>query len=315
MKTSLSLVLMVAAASTLAACSSDEGTPRAPTGAAGTGTGTAGTGAGGTGAGGTGAGGTGTSTAGTGTGTAGTGAGTAFTPGAPIVITPTAVGANAVDSAGESGISGAVILAQSTMQVAATTAHREGALCMSGTTAVVANGDYGTYWGAELSMDLKLVPADGTPAASDAGAGDAGTAPALVREAWPLGVVTGFSFVLEGQDPAGAGIPAQGQIRFKALPTGSDPALDTFCTEFAPASGATVEIGLDQITYNCWGPGNPSLAEDMINVVATPGAVQTQRPNPRTLQTISWAVAATLTTPIPFNFCISDIRPLYAPAP
>jgi hypothetical protein len=308
MKTSLSLGFIVAVASSLAACSSDEGTPRNNAGTgpvAGNGgqvgvAGTSGGGAGGTGSGGTSSGGTG-----------GSGS-SAFTAGPALVITPTAAGdANIVDVDGESGISGGVILAQSTMQVPAVRAHRAGALCMSGTTATVLNDDYTTYWGAELSMDLLLGPPEGAaPVVADAGA-DAGTVP-FERKPFPLGDIVGFSYVVTGNGVAGAGIPASNEFRFKALPVGSDPALDTYCSEPTVTSGAVTNVPLSAVTWQCWQTGNVSLAEDPINIIATAGATLTQRPNPRQLQTISWQVASTITAPIEFDLCISDIKPLYA---
>src|SRR5688572_12704964 len=127
MKTPLSLGLMFAAACALPACSSDEGTER-PVGAAGT-TVTAGSGgasgsAGAPAAGGGGAGGSG-----------GAPAASEYTAGPALVITPTPAGANVVDEEGDTGISGGVILAQSTMATEAVTAHEPGKLCWSGETA------------------------------------------------------------------------------------------------------------------------------------------------------------------------------------
>jgi hypothetical protein len=315
MKTSLSLVLIVAAASTLAACSSDEGTPRTPTGTAATGgTGTGGTGTGGTGTGGTGTGGTGTG----GTGTGGTGPGTAVNLGAAFTITAEG---NVVDSAGTTGVTGGAVLAQSTnMAVPAVTAHVDGSLCISGTTEVVpTSADYGTYWGAELALDLKRVPVAGAPAAvADAGA-DAG-APETEAGPWPYGNVIGFSYKITGKDTAAPdkGVPAT-QFRFKALPVGSNSQNDTYCsTRNGLTDGEVDNVLFSDITFECWAMGNPSIgpAETTINVVdpGPPRVVETP-PNPKSLISISWQIASDIppVTRIPFNFCISDLKPILAP--
>lgn len=309
MKTPLSLGLMFATACALPACSSDEGAER-PVGGAGS---TAVAGSGGAPS----TGGTGGAPAAGGGGAGGTGgapAASEYTAGPALVITPTAAGANVVDEGGNSNITGGVILAQSpTLDVTATVAHQDGKLCMSGTTATVLNDDYDTYWGAEMALDLNLVADPAAPApAADAGA-DAGAGAPLVRQPWPIGTVKGFSFVVTGNGPNGAGVPpAVGDFRFKALPQGSDPSLDTFCSQPQLTSGQAVEIGLTDITWQCWAMGNPSVAEPQLNVIPTPGATLTTRPNPNALLSISWQVAANITAPVPFDFCVSDIKPLFA---
>jgi hypothetical protein len=312
MKTSLSLGLMLTTLCALPACSSDEGTEtRGNAGStAVAGSGGAPTAGGGTGgapaAGGGGAGGTG-----------GAPAASAYTAGPALVITPTAAGANVVDEDGDSGITGGVILAQSpTLDVTATVAHQDGKLCMSGTTATVLAMDYDTYWGAEMALDLRLVPDPAAPApAADAGA-DAGAGAPLVRQPWPIGDVKGFSFVVTGNGPNGEGVPpGLEDFRFKALPQGSDPALDTFCSQPQPTSGETVEVPLTEVTWQCWAAGNPSVVEPQLNVIPTAGGTLTTRTNPNALLSISWQVAANVTAPTPFDFCVSDIKPLYAAAP
>lgn len=310
MKTPLSLCLMVAAASTLSACSSDEGADRnaAPL------TPTAGTTGAPVGAGGTtgapvGAGGT----TGAPVGAGGTGPVATANLGAPLTITATPTGANVVDEAGDTQVDGGVILAQSaTMTTPATVAHRDGALCMSGETAVVPDdSSYGTHWGAELSLDLMLVPVAGSappPPVADAGA-DAGPAAAgeLEPGAWPMGEVIGFAFTVEGSQ-----LPAS--FRFKGLPTGSNPELETFCNQVTNlATSPAQEIGFDEITFECWNAGNPSLADAEIPTVAVAGAAQSTRANPRTLRSISWQVPADLNSTYPFDFCITDLRPMLAP--
>jgi len=312
MKLALPLGLIVAAATSLA-CSSDEGDPRPSGGTGGTGTGTAGTtGTGGTGTGGTGTGGTGTG----GTGTGGTGTAPSYTYGAAFGIT---ADGNVVDSAGTSGVNGNFFLTQSAnMTVDAATAHREGGLCFSGTTAIVPNTDsYGTYWGAELGLNLKVRPVAGGVAAADAGA-DAGAPETEPDPAgWPYGNAIGFSFKLVGNDQAAAdkGVPPA-RIRFKGLPVGSDGMQDNYCADLlATADGQTVNVLFSQITFECWQPllgldGASINRVDMSSGVRLTPEVM----NPRALQNISWQiasdVAATTPAPIAFNFCIEELKPI-----
>jgi hypothetical protein len=316
MKLTLSLGLIVAAASTLAACSSDEGTPRTPTGAGGSGaagspTGTAGTGGTGGSTGGSSAGGTG------GTGTTGN-----FTYGAAFTISAEG---NVVDEAGTTGVSGGTYLSQSTnMTVDATTAHRAGALCFKGTTAVVpTSSDYGTYWGAELGLNLKLIPDPDAPppvVAADAGA-DAGAGAALIPDpnGIPYGNAIGFSYKVVGNNPAAAdkGVPAT-RVRFKALPKGSVGANDSYCSNRDGLADQKVEnVLFDDITFECWNMGNPSIGPDepTINRVNPGPPVVVETPaNPKALTQISWQVAsdvaATTPAPIAFDFCITELKPI-----
>jgi hypothetical protein len=321
MKLSLSLGLIVTAASALAACSSDEGAERTPNttvnpvGAGGAPVGAAGAGTGGTGAGIAGA------TAG-GAGGAGGAAATNFTPGAAFTIT---ADGNVVDGAGTTGINGGTFLSQSlNMTVDAATAHRAGGLCFSGTTAVVpSSADYGTYWGAELGLNLKLVPDPDAPppaAVADAGA-DAGPVVALEPASWPYGNVIGFSYKVVGNSPAAAdkGVPAA-RVRFKALPTGSVGANDSYCSSRdGLIDGAVDNVLFDDITFECWNVGNPSIGpgEATINRVNPGPPIVVETPaNPKALVNISWQIAsdvlATTPAPIAFDFCITELKPLLA---
>jgi hypothetical protein len=321
MKTTLPFGLIVAAASTLLACSSEGGAPRAQAGTgpiAGAGGQTAGGSGGGAGAG------SGTNTGGTsagGAGGAGGGNGSTANLGPALVI-----GADGavVDSAGSSAISGAVILSQSTQRtVIATTSHRDGALCMSGTTAAVLNGDYVNYWGAELSLDLNRVANPDAPAA-DAGADAGEPVLGMIAQSWPYGNVIGFSFKIEGQDttsPTG-GLPDS--LRFKGLPPDTNSALNTYCNTLASGSdppnsrltaGATQEILFEEITFSCWTAGNSSLSDATIQKAtnAGPPPVVDTTPNSRTLLTIGWQVSAQPLLEYPYDFCVTDLRPILAP--
>jgi hypothetical protein len=316
MKLSLSLGLIVTAASALAACSSDEGAERAPNTTVNP------VGAGGAPAGLAGAGGTGASTAGSSAGGAGGAAAPAtnFTYGAAYTVT---ADGNVVDSTGTSGVNGGTFLSQSlNMTVDAATAHRAGALCFSGTTAVVPDASsYGTYWGAELGLNLKLVPAAGAAApAADAGA-DAG-AVALTPDAWPYGNVIGFSYKVVGNNPTAAdkGVPTT-RVRFKALPEGSSGANDTYCSNRDGLVDGKVEnVLFNDITFECWTAANPSIGpgEATINrVVVGPPRVIATPPNPKALVSVSWQVAsdiaATTPAPIAFDFCLEDLKPIVGP--
>jgi hypothetical protein len=322
MKTSLSLGLIVAAASTLAACSSDEGEPR---GNGGTGISA---GAGGTSAAGSSAGGMAGTSAG-GAGGAGGGSSVSFNYGPELEITaPAADIGNVVDSDGATAINGGTFLTQSdNMTVPAAEAHRDGGLCFSGTTAIVPDpNSYGTYWGAELGLNLKLIPDPAAPppaADADAGAGDAGAATPLIPDpaGWPYGNVIGFSYKLVGNNPAAAdqGVPPS-RIRFKALPRDSDGMQDNYCKDLVgTVNDGVVNVLFSEITFECWAAGNPSIGPDAttINVVDVgPPRVVTTPTNPRALQNISWQIAsdvvATTPAPIAFDFCITELKPILA---
>lgn len=304
MKTTLSFGLIVAAASTLLACSDEEGTPRNNGGAgptAGSGGQTANAGSGGQTAN---AGSAGQASGGNG------GTGPSVNLGPALVIS---ANGDVVDEMGNTGIDGNVFLSQSSvMETAAVTAHEDGKLCMSGVTAVVPDGSsYGTHWGAEIGLNLKTAPPPGT-VVSDAGA-DAG-AVEEVPVPWPYDNVIGFSFKVEGQDTsATTGLPAN--FRFKGLPEGSDSALDTFCNQVSLTPGAVQNILFEDITFQCWAMGNSTLAEDEIQQQTSEGPppVIATRPNPKALQSLSWQVPGELLLSFPFNFCITDLRPILAP--
>jgi hypothetical protein len=289
MKTTLSFGLVIAAAGTLFACSSDEGTPR-PIGGAGT----PGAGVGGSGGGAgpaTGAGGSAGAPVTGGGGSAG--APSTLTKGPALTISEDATVA---DASGNSDINGLAQLVSSPLNPEETFAPRAGALCMSGSVGPVPGTDYDNYWGAEIDLDLKL---GANPAAGDAGAavgdaGDAGGVLGLVPQSWSPtpGNVIGFSFKIEG-----ATVPAS--IRFKTAPWGSDPAVDNFCNAMSPVSGATQEILFTNMTRDCWVGTNPAVFDDPAGYTG--------------LQNIGWQVNADPGIAYAFDFCISDIQPILAP--
>jgi hypothetical protein len=304
MKTPLSFYLVAAVAGTLA-CSDEGGTAR---GSGGTGTVVAQAGSSGGGAGGAAGSGQGTSGAAGGVSTGGSG-----NTATPFEITAAAENANGatalvVDSANNTGIDGVAQLVKSPQGTVVTNGIKDGALCMNGTTAVVPNMDYTNYWGAELDVDLKLVDSNGngstatTVADAGADAGDAGSSappPARTAIGWNASAahVVGFSFKLDGTQ-----IPTA--FRFKGLPYGADSSATTYCYPVvaAPSGPTVVNVRFDQITKECWNPGGAALLTEPFPDNA----------DGKLLRTISWQIPADINIPFPFNFCVSDIKPIIA---
>jgi hypothetical protein len=300
MKTPLSFYLAAAVAGTLGtfACSDDGGkNPRDVTAAGGsagqTQVGNAGSSSGGQG--------------GSSQGTSGSGGGSSsgVTTGAALEITqgnPTANGASAlvVDSAGNTGLDGLAQVIKSPLGTTVTSGLKDGALCMNGATVVVPNMDYTNYWGAEIDLDVKLVASGAAPApVADAGAdagGDAGAQPERIPTGWNASAanVVGFSFKIDGPT-----IPAA--FRFKALPYGANSSTTTYCNQVVAVAGATINIRFDQITFECWNPGGAGA----LTMPYPP-----DNPDGKLLRTISWQVPADINIPFPFDFCISDIKPI-----
>lgn len=300
MKTPLSFYLVAAVAGTLAC--SDEGGAERGTGGTGTVVGQAGSGAGGASGGAAGSG-QGTSGAGGGSTTGGPKTGSAFviTAGDATDNGPTGL---VVDSAGTTGIDGIAQVIKSPMGTTATSTIKDGALCMQGSTVVVPGMDYTNYWGAEIDLDLKLVDSNGngsTPttvadAGADAGgdAGSSGPPPARTPVGWnPTTVnVVGFQFKVTGTVPTA--------FRFKALPFGADSSAVTYCNQVTATDGATININFPQITYECWAPNGAA-------VMTMP---YTDNPDGKLLRQISWQVPADINIAFPFDFCVSEIKPL-----
>jgi hypothetical protein len=305
MNTKLSFGLMFAAAGVLFACS-DDGTPR-PSGSGGTGTTNGGSGGTGTTNGGT------TSTGGGGSGQGGSG-----TVGPPTgaALTINADG-TVVDTAGDSGINGAALVAFSAMNPAHVMTPADGRLCFNGATAQVVptpasagNPDYDAYWGAGVYVDLNR---GANPNATDAGAGDAGDAgggePGMVGLLWDPapGNVVGFQFVLEGQDPTimpDQGVPPE--MRLQARPDG-EPQESSACKNL-PATGkhnAVQNVLFDEMVFLCYnaaGQQGRALFGDPL-------------PGTRRLYNIGFQVNANTAIAYQFNFCIRDIKPILAEAP
>jgi hypothetical protein len=109
---------------------------------------------------------------------------------------------------------------------------------------------------------------------------------ALEFEPWDRdgGAVDGFAFTLTGPQ-----IPI---LRFASLPGDADISVDNFCREFFfPASGERLEVPIDTLTRDCWLPGGEPLITD-------------------DLRSIAWNIPSNISTATPFEFCVSDVRPI-----
>ena len=104
--------------------------------------------------------------------------------------------------------------------------------------------------------------------------------------------MVGFSFKVTGQVPTA--------FRFKGLPYGADSSAVTYCNQVAATDGATININFSQITYECWNTGGAA-------VLTMP---YTDNPDGKLLRTISWQIPADVNLAFPFNFCVSEIKPL-----
>lgn len=293
MRTSLHLgLLVIGSLGALAACSSEESsclpgdaTCNPPVGNGGSGGQTGG----GTG---------GTSTAGTGgAATGGTGGG------GPTVNTGDAlaiVNGSIADGSNPYGIRGSVYTANSANNTIAPTFPASN-ICISGTVGPVLNDPttmmpaYAEYWGIEVGINLNEGPGAGGGGggeAGDAGAGDAGGADAgavtpppaggNVALPWDRGQVLGFTFKIDG-----ATIPP---FRFKTKPTSASTE-ENFCRQVpAAVSGSTVTVLFSDMISSCWQAGGANPAG--------------------TLDNIAWQIPADPGVSHPYDFCVSDVRPI-----
>src|SRR4029079_14074247 len=126
---------------------------------------------------------------------------------------------------------------------------------------------------------------------------DAGPALARTPTGWNASAagVVGFSFKVDG-----AQVPTA--FRFKGLPLGADSSMVTYCNQLAvPPPGGTVNVRFDQITRDCWTAGGAALLTQPF---------VPDNPDGKLLRTISWQVPADITVPFPFDFCVSEIKPI-----
>lgn len=205
---------------------------------------------------------------------------------------PYAIGPN------EYGISGGGFLARSALGNSITVGSEPGQICISGSLDEVplnpdGHGNYGQYWGVEFGFNLNQMSPGGSaePALPAAGGSDAGAAPPLdVAEPWQPGNVVGFSFVIEG--------PTINLVRFKSLPEGYDSSLESsvFCKEIQAVSGTPNSALFSELSTFCW------------------GGVNTLIPTAAGLDNISWQLPADVAPAgaRPFDWCLSDLRPILA---
>jgi hypothetical protein len=292
MKTSLSFYLLAAVAGSFACSDGASPRDRNSTGGSGAQTAVGNSGAGGSSSGG--AGGQGASAAGGGGGATGSNLGPALT------ITPgdTPATATVVDETGGTGINGGASVAKSMLGTVFNPAFVEGKLCASGSTAQVVGGDYTNYWGGLIGVDLNRVanpdaPAETADAGADAGGDGGAAAPVLglIAQPWTPGNVVGFSFKIDGPT-----MPLS--LRFQGTPTGSNTDMDHFCNNVTVGTaGGTFTVKFSEIVRNCYDPvPGPAMFADP--------AGYTQ------LQNINWQVSANDMIPYPFNFCVSEIKPV-----
>ncbi len=190
------------------------------------------------------------------------------------------------------GIHGNGFLARSALGNTISLGNDEGKICIEGSLEPVPNGNYSQYWGVEIGFNLNQnAPDDGAGGAGGEGgangSGGEGGAGADIAEPWLPGSVVGFSFVIEG--------PTIDVIRFKSLPAGYDPALESsvFCNTVTAASGEVNDVEFTQMIQYCWNT-TPNL----------------KLPTAAGLANISWQLPAEVGVTRPFAWCLRDLRPL-----
>jgi hypothetical protein len=197
------------------------------------------------------------------------------------------------------GIHGGGFLARSINGNTITVGNEAGKICISGTLEAVPDGNYGQYWGVEIGFNLNQAAAPSAGASpADAGA-DAGAdaappvdaaaaAPDVVASWYPVGLI-GFSYVIEG--------PTLNLVRFKSLPAGFDSSLESsvYCKELTPVSGREEDSLFTDMRQYCW-HDPPTMLLPIENSLAN----------------ISWQLPADVGGPRPFEWCLSDLRPILA---
>ena len=190
-------------------------------------------------------------------------------------------------------IRGGGFLARSPLGNTITVGDEPGKICIQGNLDEVPNGNYSQYWGVEVGFNLNQNSPDdgaGGEAGSPGAAGAGGVGPDSA-EAWLPGNVLGFSFVIEG--------PTIDLIRFKALPVGYDPALESsvFCKTVVATSGGVNDALFSQMKQYCWNT-TPNLP----------------LPTASGLANLSWQLPADVAVGArPFDWCLSELRPILAP--
>jgi len=193
---------------------------------------------------------------------------------------------------GTAAVPGSAITPASFATVVPTT----GEICVQGTAAKVALAavqpdplvpayDYTNYWGAVVGLNLSQPndPVSGMPSMT----------PVAWNTQTTAGKVTGFSFTLTGPM-----IPAGANLRFKTTFPDATGAASTqqFCVGFDKlmAVGGTYTVPLSTQTLECWNPAGAPFT------------------NP-TLLSLQWQVVTNVMNPVPFNFCVSNVKALIGP--
>jgi len=178
------------------------------------------------------------------------------------------------------GVVGGAFLARASMgsSTVVLDTTQVGKICLNGTVEMVpvpADGShppYSTYWGIELGFNLNQ-GADGT------------------KSPWmlPAGVV-GLWFTADG--------PTIPPIRFKATPTGRDPALEQdSCALVSPTSGDRTEVLFANMYVQCWdgpqGTGTTDTSSGLLDM--------------------GLQVAAATGVAFPIDFCLTHVGVVVGP--
>jgi hypothetical protein len=112
----------------------------------------------------------------------------------------------------------------------------------------------------------------------------------LAGGAWDrsAGLIKGISFKLSG-----SAIPG---MRFHATrPPTTTESYDNYCQELTPVDGQRVDALFDDLKVGCWDPA----ASNVLPSVAI-------------LNTLAWQIDAVIGREKPFDFCVSELRPIVA---
>lgn len=153
------------------------------------------------------------------------------------------------------------------------------ALCVSGTLGAIPNlpsgqPNYAEYWGIEVGLGLNVTV-------------DAGTSS---WDAWEPGPVVGFSFVLNRLDAGTQPLP---ELRFVVQPAAADPLIPHCYDVPSPATGRALDIYFADVRLECYSP--------------SPGAVAAPP-----FSTLAWQLLARPGLDLPYNVCITNLRPILA---
>jgi len=146
-------------------------------------------------------------------------------------------------------------------------------VCATGNAGMVMNGTdgmpaYDDYWGTAIGFNLSQ---------------DVGVDTALPYDAAAKGV-TGFSFMLAGDNP----IPAGGELRFNIKVAGDT---NNYCRKVSAAGPVTLK--LTDMWQSCWE-----------NVATAP------TPDPTKLEAIHWQYVTNTTASYDFSLCVTELRAL-----